>query len=152
MLPMLLTMAVLQQKADTQLWYRQPAEVWTQALPVGNGRLGAMVFGRVPEERIQLNEETIWAGGPWPEHKDNMSPVFERARRLLFEGKVEEAQNLIGTDFMAEREGQRSYQTLGDLNILQQIQGLENPAPISITGWKRGPVSKTLDPASVTAT
>ena len=49
---------------DLKLWYRQPAEEWMQALPLGNGRLGAMVFGGVEGERIQLNEDTLWAGGP----------------------------------------------------------------------------------------
>src|SRR5882724_2756342 len=47
------------------LWYRQPAKVWTESLPVGNGRLGAMVFGGVGQERFQLNEDTLWAGGPY---------------------------------------------------------------------------------------
>src|SRR6185436_20172862 len=115
MLSLVLAAMTIQQTSENVLWYRQPAEAWTEALPVGNGRMGAMVFGRVPEERIQLNEESIWAGGPWPEHKENLAPVLAQARRLLFEGKVEEAQNLIGKDFMAEGEGQRSYQTLGDL-------------------------------------
>ena len=90
--------------------------------------MGAMVFGRVPEERIQLNEESIWAGGPWPEHKENLAPVLAQARRLLFEGKVEEAQNLIGKDFMAEGEGQHHP----DVLLLLPAQGPREQQPRDI--------------------
>ena len=132
-----------------RLFYRQPASTWTEALPVGNGRLGAMVFGGAPEERIQLNEETIWAGGPWPEHKENLGPVLAKARQLIFEGKVEEAQSLMARDFMAEGEGQRSYQTLGDLYL--RMSTTENPAAkaLKVTGWRRSAVVKAVDPATL---
>src|SRR5262245_52873116 len=76
------------------LWYRQPAATWNEALPIGNGRLAAMVFGGVQSERIQLNEDTIWAG----EKRDRNNPEGARhlseVRRLLFAGKPKEAEEL----------------------------------------------------------
>jgi alpha-L-fucosidase 2 len=72
-----------------KLWYLQPAKLWVEALPIGNGRLGGMIFGHVQEERIQLNEDSIWYGGP----KDGINPDgsrhLEGIREMLFEGKVE---------------------------------------------------------------
>src|SRR5512142_247950 len=80
--------------ASTMLWYAQPAAKWEQALPVGNGRLGAMVFGGTTEERIQLNEDSVWSGGP--EDADNPESIKSLAtiRQLLFAGKYAEAQKL----------------------------------------------------------
>ncbi|MGC4050900.1 MAG: glycoside hydrolase N-terminal domain-containing protein [Paludibaculum sp.] len=99
------------------LWYRQPASTWVEALPVGNGRLGAMVFGGVEKERIQLNEETVWAGHP----RDGNNPIARRnlpdVRRLLFEGKDQEATELAGNTMMGVPKTIQSYQTLGDLWI-----------------------------------
>lgn len=99
------------------LWYRQPASTWVEALPVGNGRLGAMVFGGVEKERIQLNEETVWAGHP----RDGNNPIALRnlpdVRRLLFEGKEQEATELAGNTMMGVPKTIQSYQTLGDLWI-----------------------------------
>src|SRR5215212_9149887 len=75
---------------ELRLWYKQPAAQWTEALPVGNGRLAAMVFGGVESERLQLNEDTVWAG----ERRDRMNPdgpaAVPEIRRLLFEGKAVE--------------------------------------------------------------
>src|SRR6188474_3954127 len=76
------------------LWYERPAASWNEALPIGNGRLGAMVFGGVETERLQLNEDTVWAG----EKRDRMNPAGPAAvaevRRLLFAGKAVEAEAL----------------------------------------------------------
>lgn len=143
MLCLVIASLALQSEPTNVLWYRQPAEVWTEALPVGNGRLGAMVFGGVVEERIQLNEDSIWAGGPWPEHKENLGPVLAEARSLIFAGKVEEGQKVIADRFMAAGEGQRSYQPLGDLALEQALPGIELPKPFEVKAWKQGPVSKT---------
>ena len=96
------------------LWYRQLARTWTDALPVGNGRLGAMVFGRINEERIQLNEETVWEGYPRDTTNPEALEVLPEVRRLLFEGKNEEATELA-KNMMGEPPGIKSYQTLGDL-------------------------------------
>jgi hypothetical protein len=77
--------------AALRLWYDHPAEAWTEALPVGNGRLGAMVFGRTGVERIQLNEDTLWDGFPKERNNPKALEALPVVRRLLFEGKNEEA-------------------------------------------------------------
>src|SRR5262245_60804685 len=69
-----------------RLWYRQPAQVWTEALPVGNGRLGAMVHGASGEEHLQLNEDTLWSGGPHEYHREGAAKVLPELRRLLWAG------------------------------------------------------------------
>ena len=98
------------------LWYRAPAAKWTEALPVGNGRLGAMVFGDPREERIQLNEDTVWAGEPIERDRKGAHVHLAEARRLAFEGKYVESQRIMQDEFMGERLI-RSYQTLGDLTL-----------------------------------
>jgi len=99
------------------LHYDEPAKVWARdALPVGNGRLGAMVFGKVGEERIQLNEESLWAGPPVPELPDTFRDSFQKARKLWFDGEEAAAQALVQEN-MAPRISPRSHQTLGDLFI-----------------------------------
>jgi alpha-L-fucosidase 2 len=96
------------------LWYRAPARDWYQALPIGNGRLGAMIFGGVADELLQLNEDTLWAGGP----KDVSNPDSLRAlpeiRRLLFAAKNAEATELAGKSMMGRPMRIQSYQTLGE--------------------------------------
>ncbi len=99
-----------------KLWYRQPAKEWTEALPVGNGRLGAMVFGGADTERIQLNEDTIWAGHPIDRDRVGAYKHLPAVRRMLFEGKYAEAQDLVQKEFFGPR-WIRSYQTLGDLHL-----------------------------------
>src|SRR5688572_18159008 len=79
---------------DLTLWYRQPASKWVEALPVGNGRLAAMVFGKVPVERIQLNEETLWDGYPRDTTNPEALKALPEVRRLLFEGKNREAERI----------------------------------------------------------
>ena len=79
--------------APLKLWYRQPAEAWTEALPIGNGRLGAMVFGGVARERLQLNEDTLYAGGPYDPSSSEALQTLPEVRRLIFVGKYLEAQN-----------------------------------------------------------
>ena len=96
------------------LWYKQPAKIWEDALPVGNGRLGAMVYGGVSQERITLNEDSIWAGPPIPEVKENVSGTIDEVRKLLFEGKYLKAQNLQQS-IMPERISPRSYQPLSEM-------------------------------------
>ncbi|MBB5353919.1 alpha-L-fucosidase 2 [Haloferula luteola] len=100
-----------------QLWYPRPAEVWTEALPVGNGRLGAMVFGGTAEERLQFNEDTVWTGTPHEYQHEGAVEVLPEIRRLLFEGKQKEAEALANKRFMSVPLRQRSYQPLGDLRL-----------------------------------
>ena len=97
------------------LWYRQPAVEWTEALAVGNGRLGAMVFGGIDKERLQLNEDTLYAGGPYDPTHDEALEALPAARRLIFAGKYREAHNLIGEKMMARPLRQMPYQTVGNL-------------------------------------
>ncbi len=103
-------------EAPLSLWYKQPAVIWEDALPLGNGRLGAMVYGGVGQERITLNENTIWAGPPIPEVKENVSATVDKVRALLFEGKYTEAQALQQSVLTA-RISPRSYQPLSDLTF-----------------------------------
>ena len=97
------------------LWYRQPATNWVSALPVGNGRLGAMVFGGVERERLQLNEDTLWAGGPYDPDNTNALAALPEVRRLIFDGKYAEAQKLASLKMMAKPLKQMPYETVGDL-------------------------------------
>ncbi len=104
--------------SSLKLWYEQPAKRWEEALPVGNGRLGAMVFGRIAEERIQLNEESIWAGehGAYQD-RAGAAEHIARARALFFEGKCSEGEAVMQNEVMRSRLNPRSYQTLGDLRL-----------------------------------
>ena len=97
------------------LWYRQPAKQWVEALAVGNGRLAAMVFGGIGHERLQLNEGTLWGGGPYDPNRPEALESLPEARRLVFEGKYPEAARWIGQHMMAKPLGQMPYQTVGDL-------------------------------------
>ena len=102
---------------ESRLFYAAPAANWGEALPVGNGRLGAMVFGGVETERIQLNEETVWAGPPVPQDAPGAKEAIAEARRLIFAGRYAEAEKLVTAQVMGERISPRSYQTLGDLRL-----------------------------------
>lgn len=101
---------------ELSLWYNEPAEDWTEALPIGNGRLGAMVFGRTDEERIQLNEESLWCRQGAYEDRDG-SQVIPAVRQLLFDGNYRDAEDLLQRELMQERlpTGTNAYQTMGDL-------------------------------------
>src|SRR5574342_859744 len=78
------------------LFYRQPAKEWVEALPIGNGRLGGMVFGGVPAERIQLNEDTFWSGGPYDPVNPEALSYLPKVRQLIWAGRYKEAQDQIG--------------------------------------------------------
>ena len=75
---------------ELKLWYSKPAKDWTEALPVGNSRLGAMVYGGTGREELQLNEETFWAGGPYDNNNTNALYVLPVVRSLIFQGKTRE--------------------------------------------------------------
>lgn len=85
---------------DLKLWYQHPAKEWVEALPIGNGRLGAMVFGGVQTDRVQFNEETLWSGYPRDYNKKGAYRYLDSIRGLLFAGKQKEAEDLAGREFM----------------------------------------------------
>jgi len=101
--------------SDLTLWYRQPAEQWVEALPIGNGRLGAMIFGGVASERLQLNHDTLWSGAPSDWNNSRAKDILPELRALIFAGKYAEADQLARQ--MQGPYGQ-SYLPLGDLHIL----------------------------------
>ena len=102
-------------KLNNELWFKQPAKQWNQALPIGNGRLGGMVFGRPEYERIQLNEESVWTGNREQfTDKEGAYKVLPKIRQLLFDGEYVKAQKLCKDDFMGYNNW-NMYQTLGDL-------------------------------------
>lgn len=101
---------------DLRLWFNRPAGSWTEALPVGNGRLGAMVYGGTGHEELQLNEETFWAGSPYDNNNPNALYVLPVVRQLIFDGKTREAQRLCDANFFTSRHGM-SYLTMGSLHL-----------------------------------
>ena len=101
-----------------KLWYRQPAKLWVEALPVGNGRLGAMVYGDPYKEKIQLNENTVWAGQPNRNDNPDAREALPQVRKLIFEGKYKEAQDLVNQKFISKVSNGMPYQTVGDLHLV----------------------------------
>ncbi|WP_291857171.1 glycoside hydrolase family 95 protein [Marinilabilia sp.] len=110
--------------SDLKLWYDKPAKVWNEALPVGNGRLGAMVFGDPALENIQLNEETFWSGGPSRNDNPKARKALPKVRELIFDGKLQEADKMLNENMVAEQLHGSMYQTIGNLNI--SFEGHEN--------------------------
>lgn len=124
----------------TTLWYRKPAANWNEALPIGNGRIGAMVFGGAETERLQLNDDTVWEGEPSDRVNPKALPALPEVRRLIFDGKNEEARKLADQSMMGVPATIQSYQTLGDLRI--RIEGASSTATYE----------RALDLATATAT
>ena len=100
------------------LWYKTPADDWNKALPLGNGRIGAMVFSQPLEERIQLNEDSVWSGGFRERNNKSALPNLEKVRKLLFEEKINEAEKIINDAFCGTPVNQRHYMPLGDMNVI----------------------------------
>jgi alpha-L-fucosidase 2 len=113
----LLPISLYSQNSSLKLWYNRPAANWNEALPIGNGRIGAMIFGTPAIEHLQLNEETIWAGSP----NNNANPKAKAAlpivRQLIWEGKYKEAQDLATENIMSATNHGMPYQPMGDLFI-----------------------------------
>ena len=106
-----------EEEIKLRLWYTQPAAEWTEALPVGNGRLGAMVFGNPWNERVQLNEESLWAGSRINSNNPLALENLPVVQQLIMDGKLEEAEELIDQTMLSTPLRVRSNQTLGDLLI-----------------------------------
>ncbi|MBP7053223.1 MAG: glycoside hydrolase family 95 protein [Phycisphaerae bacterium] len=114
--------------ANLKLWYRQPAKEWTEALPVGNGRLGAMAFGGVEKDRLQLNEVSLWSGSPQDADNPEALAAMREIRQLIFDGKYVQANALANRTLICKGRGSGSgagakcpygcYQTLGDLSLV----------------------------------
>jgi alpha-L-fucosidase 2 len=99
------------------LWYDEPANAWTEALPVGNGRLGAMVFGNPASERLQLNESSFWSGGPSRNDNPNARNALAQVRQLIFDGQYTSAETLINQNITAAQLHGSMFQPIGDLNL-----------------------------------
>jgi len=120
-LPLIYSTPIAGQADPTELriWFNKPAENWNEALPVGNGRLGAMIFGGIDIERLELNEESVWTGGPrWDANPDALKNL-PKVRKLLFEGKYKEAEELAQKGIMGEKPQNpvATYQALGDIYL-----------------------------------
>ena len=101
---------------DLKLWYQQPAKVWTEALTLGNSRLGSMVYGGVVNEQIQLNEETVWGGGPHRNDSPKAFGVLPKVRELIFAGREKEAEKVMADNFFTGQHGM-PFQTIGSLML-----------------------------------
>lgn len=112
------------------LWYKKPAENWDQALPVGNGRIGGMIFGKPTDELIQLNEDSIWSGGFRYRNNSTAYNNLEKIRTAIKEGRTKDAENICCEAFYGTNENQRHYQPMGDLHIWQE-------GTSEISGYKR---------------
>src|SRR6185369_15157809 len=117
-LPLMSRIAWATEDTSLVLWYDKPASEWIEALPVGNGRLGAMIFGGPASELLQLNEDTLYAGSPYDPNNQEALKALPEARRLIFEGKFKEAHDLVGAKMMAQPIKQMPYEPVGDLKLL----------------------------------
>lgn len=126
---------------DYKLWYNKPAEIWTDALPIGNGRLGAMVFGGLETDRIQFNEETLWNGQPRDYHRDGAFQYLADIRKLLAEGKQKEAEALAGEKFMGLKSAEgNKEQWLAEMRSFKGIDGNPSLENYDDSKWELFPV------------
>ncbi|MEQ9303879.1 MAG: glycoside hydrolase family 95 protein, partial [Marinoscillum sp.] len=109
---------------DLKLWYDEPAPNWNEALPIGNGRLGAMVFGIPERENIQLNEGTLWSGGPHRNDNPEARGIIPEIRQLLFDGKYKEAHDLANDKIISKTSHGMPFETAGNLYL--SFDGHEN--------------------------
>lgn len=134
------------------LWYDEPASQWTDALPIGNGRLGAMVFGDPEFELLQLNEDTLYAGRPYDPNNPEALKALPEARRLIFQGRYKEAHDLVGAKMMARPLKQMPYQPVGLLRIAftrgtvtNYRRQLDLNTAIATVSYKNGPITLTRE-------
>ncbi len=109
--------AIAQTDSRLRLWYTKPAEMWVDALPVGNGRLGAMVFGNVSRETIQLNEHTVWSGSPNRNDNPDALASLSEIRQLIFDGKQKEAEQLANKTIITKKSHGQMFQPVGNLQL-----------------------------------
>ncbi len=125
------------------LWYRESAKVWEEALPIGNGRLGAMVFGGCSDERIQFNESSLWDGYELDGNNPAALEALPEIQRLLFEGKNDEAVKIAGETMMGQPKGVKPYQSLGELwfdlphlNAVNYVRSLDLATAIATVSYE----------------
>ncbi|MEN0052802.1 MAG: glycoside hydrolase family 95 protein [Mucilaginibacter sp.] len=124
-------------QANLKLWYKQPAQKWTDALPIGNGRLGAMIFGGAIVDRIQFNEQTLWTGGPRHYERKGAVKYLQPIRQLLFDGKQAEAEAMAQEHFMGIKSNEESY-TTDSAAWLKKVSANMAPAAVGFNDvkWK----------------
>ena len=133
---------------DLKLWYSRPATAWTEALPLGNSRLGVMVYGGTDSEELQLNEETVWGGGPHRNDNPKALAALPQIRQLVFEERYREAQEVVAQNFETPRNGM-PYQTIGSLLLnfpgheknTEYYRDLDIERAIATTRYKVGEVT-----------
>lgn len=111
------------QDTPYKIWYNQPSHYWEEALPIGNGRIAAMVYGDPRNEILQLNEETVSAGSPYQNYNKEARVALPQIRQMIFEGKNAEAQALAGEKILSQVGNEMPYQTVGNLNIRYKDRG-----------------------------
>ena len=122
---------------DLKLWYNKPAVKWTEALPIGNGRIGAMIFGGVENDRIQFNKETLWTGEPRNYNKTGAYKYLDSIRHLLFAGKQKEAEALAENEFMGLKSNEGQKDTwLQEMISLKGLDGNLAAENFNDAGWK----------------
>ena len=118
------------------LWYRQPGQRWLEGLPLGNGIMGAMVFGGVAQERIALNEGTFWSGRPHDYDNPEAHKYFGQIRDLVFADKFQEAEKLVDEHFFGVPAAQQAYQPLGDLLLSFDGESAASRTTMTRSGWE----------------
>lgn len=113
----LIVVVSFSQKQELKLWYDKPADLWVEALPLGNGRLGAMFFGNPVHDEIQLNEETVWGGSPYNNTNPSAKDALGEIRQLIFDKKYKEAQDLCGKAICSPKANGMPYQTVGSIRL-----------------------------------
>src|SRR5688572_15673218 len=125
-----LSFSATAQQQPLKLWYKEPAAKWTDALPIGNGRLGGMIYGGVQQDHIQFNEETLWTGRPRSHNRVGAVKYLDTIRGLLRAGKQEEAELLAGKYFMGMKDPDDSTYAKMRSEWLKKILPDTSPAAV----------------------
>jgi alpha-L-fucosidase 2 len=148
------TLAFSQSRPGLKLWYRQPSgETWENALPIGNGRLGAMVYGNVATETLQLNEHTVWSGSPNRNDNPDARTALPDVRKLIFEGHYKEAEKLANQMILTKKSHGQMFQPVGNLRLrfpghetyTDYYRELDISRAVSKTSYKTGGVTYTRE-------
>jgi alpha-L-fucosidase 2 len=145
--------STIQKNEDIKLWYEKPASKWEEALPLGNGRLGAMIYGGTAEDHIQFNEETLWSGAPHDYSNEGAYKYLGNIRELIWQGKQKEAEKLALEKFMSVPLRQQKYQPFGDLwltfpgheNVTRYRRELDLSNAVCKTSYEAGGFSYTRE-------